>query len=93
MPPCEYPARCTSRPVASRTRLTASATARTWSSRVRRIPPSSRSGAPKSTTQGSTPPAASAVTAERSGATSYTSAVTMRGGTRRIAGRPPDPSP
>ena len=61
---------CTSRPAASRTRPTASATARTWSSSVRRMPPGSCSGAPKSITHGSTPPAASAATADSSGATS-----------------------
>ena len=42
-------------PVSSRTRSIASSIASTWSLSERSRPPSSRSGAPKSTTQGSTP--------------------------------------
>jgi hypothetical protein len=59
---------------------------------VRRIPPLSRSGAPKSTMNVSIPCAPSEVTADVSDDTSYTSAVTISGGTRSAAGPPSVPS-
>jgi len=62
-------------------------TAITWSVSVRRSPPSCRSGAPKSTTHGSTSLASRALTALPSGEMSYTSALIIRGGTRTMAGR------
>ncbi|MCP9970777.1 hypothetical protein LUX57_41110 [Actinomadura madurae] len=90
MPPCEYPARWTSRPVASRIRSIASLTARTWSVTVRSSPPGSRSGAPKSTTHGSTPRSRSTFTALTREEMSYTSAVIISGGTSSITGPSPD---
>ncbi len=57
-------------------------------SSVRSSPPSSRSGAPKSTTQGSTPCSRRIVTALVAGETSYTSAASIIGGTSTIGGPP-----
>ena len=57
-------------PVSSRTRSIASSIASTWSFNERSSPPSSRSGAPKSTTQGSTPSSFRIETALVEGATS-----------------------
>ena len=59
-----------SRPVSSRIRSMASSIASTWSLSERSRPPSSCSGAPKSTTQGSTPLRARISTALVEGATS-----------------------
>jgi hypothetical protein len=66
---------------------TASAIATTWSLSVRSSPPSSRSGAPKSITHGSTPFSRSSATALLAGDTSYTSAASIIGGTRTTGGR------
>ncbi|PQM44740.1 hypothetical protein C1Y40_05099 [Mycobacterium talmoniae] len=71
MPPWEYPATCTLRPVVSLTVSIASLSATTWSARLRRIPPSTSSGEPKSMTQGSMPAACRMPTAPSSRVTSH----------------------
>ncbi len=74
MPPCEYPTKWTSLPVTSFTVSMAWLSATMWSARLRRIPPSTLSGEPKSMTQGSSPAACRIPTAPSCRVTSHMSA-------------------